>query len=64
MGFHECPADGQAHPAWRWHTHIYPPVLRSPTVRKFMVGFEMLASAQRDIPPEQAAERLREAREA
>jgi UDPglucose--hexose-1-phosphate uridylyltransferase len=63
MGFHERPADGEPHPAWRWHAHIYPPVLRSSTVRKFMVGYEMLASAQRDIPPEKAAERLREARE-
>jgi len=59
MGFHECPADGEPHLAWRWHAHIYPPVLRSATVRKFMVGYEMLASAQRDIPPEEAAERLR-----
>jgi UDPglucose--hexose-1-phosphate uridylyltransferase len=63
MGFHERLADGQSHLAWRWHTHIYPPVLRSATVRKFMVGYEMLASAQRDIPPEEAAERLRAASE-
>jgi UDPglucose--hexose-1-phosphate uridylyltransferase len=59
MGFHECPADGVSHPEWRWHAHIYPPVLRSATVRKFMVGYEMLAGAQRDIPPEEAAARLR-----
>jgi len=56
MGFHESPADGQPHPEWRWHAHIYPPLLRSATVRKFMVGYEMLASPQRDIPPEEAEE--------
>jgi UDPglucose--hexose-1-phosphate uridylyltransferase len=39
--------------------HFYPPLLRSATVRKFMVGFEMLAMAQRDLTPEAAAERLR-----
>jgi UDPglucose--hexose-1-phosphate uridylyltransferase len=60
MGFHEAPADGQPHPEWRWHGHIYPPLLRSATVRKFMVGYELLGMPQRDIPPEQAAQRLRE----
>jgi UDPglucose--hexose-1-phosphate uridylyltransferase len=59
MGFHEAPGDGQGHPHWRWHAHVYPPLLRSATVRKFMVGYELLAMPQRDIPPEQAAERLR-----
>jgi UDPglucose--hexose-1-phosphate uridylyltransferase len=59
MGFHEAPADGQEHPEWRWHAHIYPPLLRSATVRKFMVGYELLAMPQRDIPPEHAADRLR-----
>jgi UDPglucose--hexose-1-phosphate uridylyltransferase len=59
MGFHEAPADEGAHPEWRWHAHIYPPLLRSATIRKFMVGYELLAMPQRDIPPEQAAERLR-----
>jgi UDPglucose--hexose-1-phosphate uridylyltransferase len=59
MGFHEAPADALAHSEWRWHGHIYPPLLRSATIRKFMVGYELLAMAQRDIPPEQAAERLR-----
>ncbi len=44
---------------WQLHAHFYPPLLRSATVRKFMVGFEMLAEAQRDLTPEQAAERLR-----
>jgi UDPglucose--hexose-1-phosphate uridylyltransferase len=59
MGFHERPADAEPHPEWRWHAHVYPPLLRSTSVRKFMVGYEMLASAQRDIPPEEAAARLR-----
>lgn len=63
MGFHECPVDNAAHPEWRWHVHIYPPVLRSAIVRKFMVGYELLASPQRDISPEHAAERLRAAGE-
>jgi UDPglucose--hexose-1-phosphate uridylyltransferase len=45
--------------AWQLHAHFYPPLLRSASVRKFMVGFEMLAEAQRDLTPEQAAERLR-----
>ncbi len=51
--------DDSAH--WQLHAHFYPPLLRSATVRKFMVGFEMLAEAQRDLTPEQAAARLREA---
>ncbi|NWG22518.1 MAG: UDP-glucose--hexose-1-phosphate uridylyltransferase [Chloroflexi bacterium] len=59
LGFHQRPTDGVAHPAWHLHAHVYPPLLRSATVRKFMVGFELLAEAQRDITPEQAAERLR-----
>jgi UDPglucose--hexose-1-phosphate uridylyltransferase len=59
MGFHEAPADGRAHPEWRWHAHVYPPLLRSATVRKFMVGYELLAMPQRDIPAELAADRLR-----
>ena len=59
MGFHEAPADGAEHPEWRWHAHVYPPLLRSATVRKFMVGYELLGMPQRDIPPEAAAERLR-----
>jgi UDPglucose--hexose-1-phosphate uridylyltransferase len=63
MGFHEAPTDGERHPEWRWHAHIYPPFLRSATVRKFMVGYEMLASAQRDLTPEAAAERLRSVKE-
>lgn len=60
MGFHQAPCDGQSHPEWTLHAHYYPPLLRSATVRKFMVGFEMLAMPQRDITPEAAAKRLRE----
>lgn len=61
MGLHGAPADGQDHPEWQLHLHFYPPLLRSATVRKFMVGFELLASPQRDITPESAAETLRRA---
>jgi len=60
MGFHQRPTDGQPHPEWHFHAHFYPPLLRSATVRKFMVGFEMLGTPQRDITPESAAARLRE----
>lgn len=59
MGFHGAPSDGNAHPEWHFHAHYLPPLLRSATVRKFMVGFELLAQPQRDITPESAAERLR-----
>jgi UDPglucose--hexose-1-phosphate uridylyltransferase len=59
MGFHQAPFDGTSHPEWTLHAHFYPPLLRSATVRKFMVGYEMLAMPQRDITPETAAERLR-----
>ena len=62
MGWHGAPFDGEDHPEWQLHAHFYPPLLRSATIRKFMVGYEMLAEAQRDITPEQAAARLREAR--
>lgn len=60
MGFHQRPADGKPHHEWHLHAHFYPPLLRSATVRKFMVGFEMLGTPQRDITPEAAAARLRE----
>jgi UDPglucose--hexose-1-phosphate uridylyltransferase len=60
MGFHQAPSDGLAHPEWHFHAHFYPPLLRSATVRKFMVGFEMLGMPQRDITAELAAARLRE----
>lgn len=61
MGFHPAPSDNQDHPEWCLHAHFYPPLLRSATVRKFMVGFELLGSPQRDITPELAAETLRKA---
>lgn len=59
MGFHQSPADVRDYPGWHFHAHYYPPLLRSATVRKFMVGFEMLAMPQRDLTPETAASRLR-----
>ena len=59
MGLHQSPTDGEAYPEWHLHAHFYPPLLRSATVRKFMVGYELLAQPQRDITPEAAAERLR-----
>jgi len=59
MGFHQAPTDGEARPEWHLHAHFYPPLLRSATIRKFMVGYEMLASPQRDITPEFAAATLR-----
>jgi UDPglucose--hexose-1-phosphate uridylyltransferase len=60
MGFHQRPVKGGAHDEWHMHAHFYPPLLRSATVRKFMVGYEMLGTPQRDITPEAAAARLRE----
>jgi UDPglucose--hexose-1-phosphate uridylyltransferase len=62
MGFHQSPTNGE-HPEWHFHAHFYPPLLRSATVRKFMVGFEMLGMPQRDITPEDAAQRLRNSSE-
>ena len=70
MGWHGAPFESQQNPSvasevesdrshWQLHAHFYPPLLRSATVKKFMVGYEMLAEAQRDITAEQAAERLR-----
>jgi len=59
MGFHQRPTDGEAHAEWHFHAHYYPPLLRSATIRKFMVGFEMLGMPQRDITAESAAARLR-----
>ncbi len=59
MGFHQAPVDGGAYPAAHFHVHFYPPLLRSATVRKFMVGYEMLGMPQRDLTPETAAKRLR-----
>jgi UDPglucose--hexose-1-phosphate uridylyltransferase len=60
MGFHPRPSDGAEHAEWQFHVHIYPPLLRSATIRKHMVGFEMLGNPQRDLTPETAAHRLRE----
>ncbi len=60
MGIHQRPSDGGEHPEWHFHFHYYPPLLRSASVRKFMVGYEMLAMPQRDITPELSAATLRE----
>ena len=59
-GMHQSPVNDGEHPEWHWHMHFYPPLLRSATVKKFMVGYEMLACPQRDITPEYAAERLKQ----
>jgi len=60
MGFHQRPTDGQPHPEWHLHAHFHPPLLRSATVKKFMVGYEFLAMPQRDLTAETAAARLRD----
>jgi UDPglucose--hexose-1-phosphate uridylyltransferase len=59
-GVHQAPTDDRLHPEWHLHLHLYPPLLRSATVRKFLVGYEMLAEPQRDITAEAAAARLRD----
>ncbi len=59
-GIHQAPTDRVSHAEWHFHMHFYPPLLRSATVKKFMVGYEMLGEAQRDISPEQSAKILRE----
>ncbi len=59
MGWHGAPFGKDDYSGWQLHAHFYPPLLRSATVKKFMVGYEMMAESQRDITPEQAAERLR-----
>ncbi|XQW83529.1 UDP-glucose--hexose-1-phosphate uridylyltransferase [Thalassotalea piscium] len=59
MGWHGAPFDDHTHPEWTLHASFFPPLLRSASVRKFMVGYEMMAEAQRDLTAEQAAERLR-----
>jgi UDPglucose--hexose-1-phosphate uridylyltransferase len=59
MGWHGAPFNGAENDHWQLHAHFYPPLLRSASVRKFMVGYEMLAETQRDLTAEQAAERLR-----
>ena len=63
MGFHQQPIRGASDEAVHLHAHVYPPLLRSATIRKFMVGFELLGSPQRDLTPEEAAARLRAASE-
>lgn len=62
MGLHQAPLEGSEEEieCSHFHIHFYPPLLRSATVRKFLVGYEMMAEPQRDITPEQAAERLRD----
>ena len=58
-GMHQAPVNDGEHAEWHWHMHFYPPLLRSATVKKFMVGYEMLANPQRDITAEYAAEKLK-----
>ena len=60
MGFHQRPTDGREHPEFHFHAHFYPPLLRSATIKKFMVGYEMLAMPQRDITAETGAQWLRD----
>ena len=62
-GIHQAPTDGRSHEGAHLHMHFYPPLLRSATIRKFMVGYEMLANPQRDITPESSAARIRECSE-
>jgi UDPglucose--hexose-1-phosphate uridylyltransferase len=59
MGWHGAPIDDENYNHWQLHAHFYPPLLRSASIKKFMVGYEMLSEAQRDFTPEQAAEKLR-----
>ena len=61
MGLHPAPYDEEEHPEWQFHARFYPALLRSVTIRKFMVGFELLGGLQRDITPESAADVLRKA---
>jgi len=58
-GFHPAPTDGKEHPEWHFHMHFYPPLLRSATVKKFRVGYEMLGTPQRDITPEASADLIK-----
>jgi len=59
-GIHQAPTDGSEHPEWLFHMHFYPPLLRSATVKKFMVGYEMMGESQRDITAEKSAQMLRD----
>lgn len=58
-GIHQSPTDKVSHPEWHFHMHFYPPLLRSSSIKKFMVGYEMMAEAQRDMTPEKSAAILR-----
>ena len=59
-GIHQAPTDGKEHPEWLFHMHFYPPLLRSASVKKFMVGYEMMGESQRDITAEKSAQMLRD----
>ncbi len=59
-GIHQAPTDGKPHKEWHFHMHLFPPLLRSASIKKYMVGYEMLAEPQRDITPEVSAKVLRE----
>ena len=59
-GIHQAPTDGEANTHWHWHMSFYPPLLRSTTVKKFMVGYEMFGSPQRDITAESAVKMLKD----
>jgi UDPglucose--hexose-1-phosphate uridylyltransferase len=59
-GIHQAPTDGLKHEEWQMHMHFYPPLLRSATIKKFMVGYELLANPQRDITAETSASILRD----
>lgn len=59
-GIHQAPTNGNENNHWHWHMSFYPPLLRSATVKKFMVGYELFGSPQRDITPETAAKMIQE----
>lgn len=59
-GLHQAPTDGNKHPEWHFHMHFYPPLLRSASIKKFMVGYELMAEPQRDLTPEISAKMLRD----
>jgi UDPglucose--hexose-1-phosphate uridylyltransferase len=61
MGLHQQPCGEPSYPGWHFHAHYFPPLLRSATIRKFMAGYELLATPQRDVTPEWAAHRLKNA---
>ncbi|MCX8010867.1 MAG: galactose-1-phosphate uridylyltransferase, partial [Ignavibacteria bacterium] len=58
-GIHQAPTDNEKHNEWHFHFHFYPPLLRSATIKKFLVGYEMLAEPQRDLTPEESAQKLK-----